>query len=240
MKVTRVIGSAVAALSIGAAPIPTAAREPRQPSAPVAQPKRITLEVSERPLRELLKTLEEASGVALEPMWKDQTHTDGLDPEAAITLKCERELLPAIMDRLLKAMDADEDSGPTWQKTSSGAIQLGPRSRLNAFKRTEVYDIADLLRIVPSYTDGPTIDLQQALQGSGAPITNTDRGSQWLENSPGLRRRGEDLVELIQKLVEPSQWEVNGGGGGTLILHDRSLIVRAPGYIHRALHSARD
>ncbi len=77
----------------------------------------------------------------------------------------------------------------TWQLTDYGSLQVGPRSRLNAFKRVEMYDINDLLLEIPDAPNAPEFDLNtvfQATGGSGG--INTGALSAGFGGGPGALR----------------------------------------------------
>ena len=48
-----------------------------------------------------------------------------------------------------------------------GALQIGPKSQLNASAKMRVYDVADLLFVVPSFREVPDLDLGSIVQGGG-------------------------------------------------------------------------
>jgi hypothetical protein len=80
------------------------------------------------------------------------------------------------------------------------------------------------------------IDLQAALQasqGSGSTSVLREPQAPGAEKAP-LRDPADELIDVITQIVEPEQWERNGGSAATIRLdRDRMLIIRAPGYIHR-------
>ena len=236
MRNVRVIGIAVAALAAGLSSLEAAGTRSEPPRIREAKAlQRITLTFEAGPLKDAFRELEAAAGVSIRPLWRDARHHIGLDPEAEVTIHLSNVSIFAAMDRLLETIDVEEGGGATWQRAADGAWQIGPRSRLNAYKRVHLYDISDLIRIIPNHRSGPSIDLQQALTNSGSPITGTDAGGQWLEELPPMRDRAEELVDLIQAIVEPDQWSANGGNGGTIRIVGSTLIVNAPDYLHRAL-----
>ncbi len=179
----------------------------------------------------------QASGITLNVMWSDAAHTTGLDPGVSASIQALNEPVQSIIERLLDSTDSGEYDKATWQLSRNGSIQIGPRSQLNAYKRLQVYDVSDLLKVVPDHRRGPTIDLQQAISGNGVPLTGTDEGNDWLAESRETKDRAEDLAALIRDLVETEQWTENGGEGGTIKLHQNTLIINAADYIHRALTS---
>lgn len=224
----------LAAGSIAAAQDPAPA--PTRPAAvqnPITRP--LSIRITNVPLKDALTYLETVAAVRLSPLWVDENHSTGLDPHLLVSLNLDKTTPLAAIERLLHHSNAGATTDlATWQVAADGSLELGPRSRLNAGKRTVVYDIKDLVHAAPAYTGGPTIDLAAALRAeSGGSIFRDD------QDFPDTRDpetvRAEDLMELIAEAVEPDQWAAYGGNGATMRLYQGQLVVHAPGYIHRQL-----
>ena len=180
--------------------------------------------------------LSQVTGMAIDPMWKDAEHDEGLDPDKLVDLEC-RGMLPM---RAVEALVQRIDPEATWQATAHGGLEVGPRSRLNVQRVVRIYDIRDLLHHVPNFTEHPTIDLQAALSAAG---TGPGGGARSIlrepnaaeERAPTSADRIRDLVQLLTSTVEHDQWIENGGTGASVQVYQDSLIVRAPSYIHRQL-----
>jgi hypothetical protein len=236
------------------APSPTAATA--APTAPGAirttgHPQRDTLVRMMRPVSISLKdtSLEAAfrfvtdvTGADIEIMWADDRNATGLDKEQTISLEFQRGSALTLVERILeKAGDSTGSGSSTWQLSESGSLQVGPRSRLNQWKRVVLYPINDLLLELPRFGNAPELDLQNVLQQSGqggggggqSPFNDQDE-----ETDPRrpLADRAAEIVDLLQQLVEPEQWVDNGGDGGSMRFFQGSLIVNAPDYMHRQLN----
>jgi hypothetical protein len=192
--------------------------------------KAISLPVRSAGLRDAFAAFEAASGLRLNPAWIDEDHAEGLDPEQTIDLDARPR--PAV--RLLETILEKAHASATWQMDADGAIEVGPRSRLNEHRTIRLYPVRDLLTAIPDYTDAPTIDLQAALQAhSTSPLREPGA-----ERPPAAEQRPaqvNELVSLITSTIEPEQWTDSGGSGATIRLYRDALIVNAPGYIHRQL-----
>lgn len=195
----------------------------------------ISAEFVNQPLRAVMDYLVQQTGADLEVLWLDQRTGTGLDPEQLITLKVDR--LPAltVLERVLAKSEDDFGGGNNWQMTEWGAMQVGPTNRLNRFNRVQVYDIHDLLLVVPDYGEVPTIDLQQALQssqGGGGQSPFEDDEDEDVEQ-PDQDEQAQEIIDIIQELVEPEQWLENTRAS---IRHFKgTIIVRAPDYVHRGI-----
>ena len=90
----------------------------------------------------------------------------------------------------------------------------------------KVYDISDLLVIIPDYTEVPQIDLQSALQarqGGQSPFRDTQQ-----QNQARTKREAQDIMSLIQEFVEPEAW----GNTATMTYWNGKLIIKAPKSVH--------
>lgn len=207
----------------------------------------VSIELNETRLEDVMKFVQEQTGAELEIFWKGDSG-DGLDKELLMTLSIKG--LPALemLDKVLeKAVDGTNEN--SWQMTPQGVMQIGPKSRLNKYKRVEVYDINDLLFVLPMFDNAPQVDLDKALQsskggsGGGSPFKNEQ--SQQKNNQPGVNPkagRDKEITDVIVSLVDSQQWADNGGEGGTITYKEAfsgQLIVNAADYMHRQLNGYR-
>lgn len=236
MHLSPFTGLAIAALTLlpathAAAPDPAPLRETTNS----LLARRVSIEITCRPLRDAIPIFEQLSGLRLQPLWLDAAYAEGLDPDMPVSVHAAGVSVLILLERLIEAADITGSS--TWQLGRAGTIQVGPRSRLNKYKRLHIYDVRDLLKAAPDHRRAPSIDLQQALQpgNASAPITGTDNGADWLERTPRPIDRAQELADLIRATVETDQWKENGGEAGWIEVHQNSLIINAPDYIHRAI-----
>jgi hypothetical protein len=205
----------------------------------------IVVKFQDQRLEDVLGFIRETTGAEMEVMWQDDQNPVGLDKEIKINLNSNGLTALALIERVLQKADATSGSlgasASQWQMADSGEIQIGPKSRLNAFKRVEIYDISDLLVELPNFTDAPTFDLQSVLQssegggGGQSPFQSQGTQNQGL-TTKSLEQRLDEVVTLVTRLVEPEQWENSGGDGGTIQPYGKALIVNAPDYMHRELN----
>lgn len=229
-----------------AAPAPTAraARTDEARDAKVrnlrALSRPVTLDARDQPASDLFDFLAKATGADLEPIYLTGDALEGIDPEATLTIRAEDTPALIVLERALSraARAAGEPADAyTWQFTETGSIELGPKSALNARQTVEVYDVADLMYVVPRFEDAPEFDLSSALQssqGGGGSSSPFQSSSQEPEPAP-LAERLEALVNLIETTVEPGQWASAGGDGASIRPFNNTLVVTAPDYVHRQL-----
>lgn len=214
--------------------------------------KTITADFKNQRLEDIITFIAKHAGVEIESMWLSDRHAIGMDKNTLITLKATNLTCLELIERVLTAAGSDSTGafGMTWQVSGTDTLQIGPRERLNDFRRVQVYDISDLLAIVPDFTNAPGFDLNAILQsqngrGGGSaqsPFTPANRGT---SNQPGTgvsglpenpkSQRAQELRFLIIQLIETEQWEESGSDAASIRFYQGSFIVNAPEYIHRAL-----
>ncbi len=207
--------------------------------------KPLTVDIKESTLASVLDFFSQATGVTLDVMWIDDKNNLGLAKESQITLKADRVPAIKLLGRILEkaSSDAANSSGTggiAWQLSEEGTIEIGPKERLNAHKRTEMYDVNDLLIEIHDFTGAPTFDLSQTTQdGGGGSQSPFQGGNNNGNNQTGksLEERGQDLIKIITDTVESEQWQDNGGNGASVKFWRGSLIINAPEYIHRQIDS---
>lgn len=204
--------------------------------------KPITIEFNDTRLEDALRFVTDVTGADIEPMWLDDRSTSGLNKDTTLTFSVKNATALDVLDRILEKIPLDELGlgGGAWQMSSTGAFQIGPKDRLNRFKRVEIYPIRDLLIDLPDYTNAPSFDLNTVLQQGGGQGGGGGGQSPFEENDQELERRtleerANELVDILTQLVESEQWVQNGGDGGTMRVWRDSLIVNAPDYMHRGL-----
>lgn len=246
------LAGAVAVIGVGLSYGPAAAQPPGAAAdatfRSTGNPKRdtltrmskpVTVEFKSQRLEDVIAFISEITGADLEPMWIDDQHGTGMDKERMISLKGDTMSALALLEKVLEKSSDDGvgPSGHTWQLSNSGTMQIGPRDRLNKYKRVEIYDISDLLLVLPNYTNAPEFDLQSVLQsgqgGGGSPFSGN---TQQTEIPRPREDRARDVIDLITGLVEPEQWTDNGGDGGSIRYYAGTLIVNAPDYMHRQIN----
>ncbi|MEL6497315.1 MAG: hypothetical protein AAF937_11460 [Planctomycetota bacterium] len=203
----------------------------------------ISLSVDEQPLQDVMRFLEDFTGAQLDVRYINDRTGSGLDPESPISLDVQNISALRLLELVLDQAGRDSFEGATWQLTSWGAIEAGLKSTLNRRQRVQVYDIADLLLVLPDYQDAPEIDLQSVLQsqqgggGGQSPFGGDTQGQD--DEERDLEERKDAIIDLITAIVETEQWQRNGGDGGTISVYQNTLIIRAADYMHRQIDGYR-
>lgn len=211
----------------------------------IAMSKPVSLDVSDQPIQDVFAFLADVTGADLEPIYLNNDFAStGIDPQTQVTIKVKEVPALIVLERVLLRAARAEATGEeyTWQLTEFGGIECGPKSELNRNQRLEIYDVSDLLYVVPDFNNAPEFDLQSAVQAAGggggggggqSPFSSGNSGQDDIKN---LAERAEDLENLITATVEPDQWADLGGDGAAITFYNRSFIITAPDYIHRQIN----
>jgi len=200
----------------------------------LALSKPITLDVTDQPISDLFDFIVDVTGVDLLPIYStDNASGVGIDPDTLISIKVKEIAGITVLERLLKKAQRIENIGEdyTWQFDDIGSIECGPKSELNRTTRLELYDVADLLFIVPDFDNAPEFDLQQALQTQGgSPFTGSGDDAE----EPDTEERAQKISDLLMANVEPDQW-ITLGGEASITYYGKSFVITAPDYMHRQI-----
>ena len=205
--------------------------------------RRISLKVEDTRLEDVIKFVQDVTQADIEPIWtSDNSAGAGLDKEKKITLNIQNQAALYVLEAVLDKAKTDFTEN-TWQMTGSGSIQVGPKDVLNKSKRIVIYDINDLLMLIPRYAEVPQIDLNNVLQsnsggggGGQSPFSGGNNTTNPLDTLPTREERAKKIMDLLTALVEPTQWQDNGGEGASMHFFNGTLIVNAADYIHRQIN----
>lgn len=202
--------------------------------------KRMNLEVTEAKLEDVISFIKDTTQADLEPIYTgDAGDAAGLDREKKVTLTVKNRDALSILETVLQKTKGEFGAGNSWQMTEYGTMQIGPKEALNRDRRVEMYDINDLLSIIPRYEDVPEIDLNSVLQqsqgggGGQSPFTENNRGRD--QDLKTREERATDIINILVANVESEQWSDNGGEAATIRHYNGTLIVNAPDYVHRQI-----
>jgi len=205
--------------------------------------RRVTVEFEDQRLEDVVSFVKELTGADIDAKFIDDRNTEGLDPDQLVSVSVENvtalKLLEIVLDRTESEFSA---GGNTWQFTETGTLEIGPKERLNARKRMEIYPIGDMIFHVPNYDEAPELDLEQILQSGGgggggggqSPFEDTDDQGDFANVDEEEVSR--EIMDIILELVEPEQWRDNGGDAASMRYWRTNLIINAPDYIHRQIN----
>ena len=206
------------------------------------------------PLRQAVDRLSVACDVQIDGLWTGR-FDPGLDPDRQVDLRSRPGA--SCMEALENLLQQIDDGGEPvlWQATRFG-LEIGPRSTLWRPRaiETRTYEVKDLLLRAPSFRSTGVPQVGGAAggspgggaggggsgsgsgSGSGGGAGGGAAGGNVEDPAAGERRtlRTEELVDLIQRSVEPEAWQP-AGGPCSIAARDGVLVIRAPDFVHRRI-----
>jgi len=192
--------------------------------------------------------IETTTETDLDPLWIDDRHPVGLDPELPVSVTSTNSTALAVLERLLD--EADRAQGgiteSTWQFTEYGGFEFGPKERLNRRRTVVVYDLTDLIFELPDFPEAPQFDLQTVFQaggqsggGGGGGQSPFQTNQQQQRDQTPVDERMQEVLDLLRTFVEPDGWRQAGGSAAQAQIYKSQLIIRAPDYVHRGIEGYR-
>ncbi|MHC4769876.1 MAG: hypothetical protein ACYTEI_14370 [Planctomycetota bacterium] len=226
----------------------------------------ITVQFNETPAREAFKHLQTLLGLHIVGRFSDDRIGHGIDPGTPITVVA---VGRSGWDVLELVLDQCQELDPcTWQ-LRNGYVEVGTKERLSVPSAREIryYPIRDLMYDPSQFDNAPELNLGAALNqaggfggggggrggglggggsggGGGRGGGGGGGGGGTIFDPPGEppdrpleQERVQEIITLITGTIEPDAWGVNGPA--TIRYYAGTLIIRAPGYIHRRIESNR-
>ncbi|MFW6132309.1 MAG: hypothetical protein ACOC8F_00320 [Planctomycetota bacterium] len=206
-----------------------AAEEPRGPA-----PARGTeFDVDAVPLGDVIALLRDMSDVNFHVNWKS-LELIGVGKSTPVTLKARNISIARALDLVVDQVSepGDKFSRVYWV-IDEGIVRIATGRTLNNTPlRTRVYDVADLLMVIPDF-EAPRMNLEREGEddedgdrggGFGA-IWDEEEGAAEGESLPEQRRRLRNaLQDIVRDSIGRDMW-IEGGGRGSVRLLRKQLVV---------------
>lgn len=159
----------------------------------------------------------------------------GVERETPVTLQLNAVPVRLVLDRVLEKV-SDPDLPASWS-VSDGILTIASDEVLRRNTTLEIYDIRDLIFVVPDFDEAPDFDLSSVLQsGQGGGGQSPFSGSSDTDvEIPPRDERVQAIVDLIQANVDPDGWADLGGDTGAVQELNGNLIVTNTPRNHRAI-----
>ena len=234
----------------------TSFNQPRQ-SARKARPIRSRLNdvfeqavIPNMPARDALNWWSRTTGINLVVNWRGLEEF-GIDPQTPININLRHVPVGQVLMIMLRQMSVQE---PLIYQTTHNYLEVLTKEQANRLTETRIYDVSDLLVVVPNFNTAPQFDLNAALSntnsgGSGTGTTGGNRGGS-SNSSSGIfadndnddqepqksrTERGKDLAQLIRDTIEPEIWASHGGEHASIRYFQGRLVIKAPRYVHEQI-----
>jgi len=197
------------------------------------------------PLREAIEQLSADGDFAIVAEWSTGIPGEEMDPDFPIDFHPNN---PVRMITALEEALAASESETDWC-LDEGFIRIGTKEALNDRKYLVVYPMTDLLKDSPFFAGLDETERERLIVQFKMYRLNVQ--DKWLEMRGGGCCLGASTTEwdegdfagevqyLMTQLIEPNQWERNGGEGGSIRYFEGALFVNASDYIHRQVGGYR-
>lgn len=200
--------------------------------------KPISINVEDTRFKDVVEFIKASTGATIDIAWTNNRYPDGIDKDALVSINIENAQSLAVLLHAANQATVDGFDSPTWQlDQQTGALQVGPRSRLNKFKRLEIYDIQDMLFVLPDYEDVPQLNLNSVIrQGQGGGGGGIFQQQQDQQEVFSQEEEAERIMDILRAVIDTDEWQANGGDGALVRFYEGNLLVSAPDYIHRQIN----
>ncbi|MFQ5490100.1 MAG: hypothetical protein ACE5GE_05195 [Phycisphaerae bacterium] len=192
----------------------------------------VAVNYEEATFEEVVDDLSKKLDANLTVLWPDLENL-GIDRDTEVSLQLTSQItFKKALEQVLEIVGGTD--AELSYVVSDGLIKVASKSLLDRDVLVEVYDIRDLLMVIPDFTDAPEVDLSSQSGGGGGggggggqgePIfSDDDDGDD--ENEDEVRdQRIEDLLFLIRDTIQPDTWRANGGQAASVTELNGQLVV---------------
>jgi hypothetical protein len=187
-------------------------------------------------LEDVVDYLRDATRVNFYVDWKSLA-TAGVTQKTPVTLKLHAMPMRTALTFILRSAGG---TTPLCWRLDQNVIQIASRPAADLQLIRRVYPVADLLMVVPDFSDAPNFDLSALGQSSSGRGGGGGGGSlfgnisQQQEKPLTQRERAEQLIQLITDNIRPEIWKRNGGPASINYFNGR-LIVVAPADVQETI-----
>lgn len=196
------------------------------------------VQFSDVALENVIDYLRQSTGANFFVDWKALEQA-GVTRQTPVTLKLHNMPFATTLNFILRSAGG---STPLSWYVDQNVIQITARQAADRQMVRRVYPVADLLMVIPDFSDAPSFDLSQignssSGQGGGSAsnsslFANTSQQRQNTGTTP--RQRAEELIALITENIRPDIWRRNGGEA-SIVYFNGALIVTAPRDVQEAI-----
>jgi len=194
----------------------------------------IDIAIEGQTIEQVARQVGDSCGVSIRLLAMTEKRPDGLDPNLTVSLKAaNRPALNLLQDALGQC---GETNPCTWQ-VRHGAIEISTKEVLGteSMQVVRVLPIEDQLQQIPNFSNPPNLNLGGGGGGGGSGGGGGGDAAGGGFEFDDLATRRERLIEVLTHNIEPTAWKRNGGTWAHMQPFERSLVIRAPRWIHRQL-----
>lgn len=195
---------------------------------------RLPVDLNENAFEDVIAFIGNTTRLDIDVDWESLADV-GVDPDTPITLRLREVPLETLLDRVVAKVS--DPTLPAGWAIQDGIITIASDEVLRRNTVLEIYDIRDLLFVVPQFDNAPEFDLQSALQSSqgGGGGQSPFQGGQQDDDPIELEDRVQEIVDLIQANIDPDGWVDLGGNTSSITQLNGNFVITTTSRNHRAI-----
>lgn len=196
---------------------------------------RLPIDLNNNAFEDVVDFIASTARVDIDVDWESLADI-GVDPDTPISLRLRSASLETVLDRVV-ARVSDRTLPAGWA-VQDGIITIASDEVLRRNTVLEIYDIRDLLFVVPRFDEAPEFDLSSALQasqsgGGGGQSPFQTSGQQ--QDDVDFEDRVQQIVNLIQTNVDPNGWVDLGGDTSSISQLSGNFVITTTPRNHRSI-----
>lgn len=200
--------------------------------------KKLPAQFAGAPLGNVVAYLRQNTGADVAVNW-DSLRSIGVDQKTPVDLELTDKPARVVLERVLASVSRDQHSRADWT-VSDGIITVASADAIQRATTTLVYNVTDLLLTVPNFTDVPRVDLEAIYSGKDNRTLATspfNRDKREGQKVPTSRDKLDEIIQIVQRTVDPEAWRDNGDGVGSIQQLNGSLIITTTPRNHSQISS---
>ncbi len=194
---------------------------------------RLPVDLNENAFEDVIAFIGNTTRLDIDVDWESLADV-GVDPDTPVTLRLREVPLETLLDRVVAKVS--DPTLPAGWSIQDGIITIASDEVLRRNTVLEIYDIRDLLFVIPQFENAPQFDLQSALQSSqGGGGQSPFQGGQQDDDVVELEDRVQEIVDLIQANIDPDGWVDLGGNTSSVTQLNGNFVITTTSRNHRAI-----
>ncbi len=196
---------------------------------------RMPVEFADNAFEDVIGFISQTTQIDIDVDWESLADI-GVDPDSPVDLRLRSVTIATLLDRVLaKVSDPDLPAG--WA-IEDGILSIASDEVLRRNTVLEIYDVRDLIFVIPDFNQPPTFTIQATTTGRGggggqSPFSNTTNNTDVVPREDRI----EQIIDLLQNNVDPEGWADLGGDTSAVTELNSNLIITTTPKNHRAITS---
>jgi beta-lactamase regulating signal transducer with metallopeptidase domain len=194
------------------------------------------INLQEVPLDEAIARLREISGANIFVNWK-AIERAGVDRTKTISVRLYNIKFAKALDIILQSASGPERKARLEYTIDEGVITISTPEDLSKNVLTRVYDIRDLIQVIPNFDDAPDLRLRSSQAATAPalpappptlPATRPASRAATRPREVEVQARVDAIIKLIKEIVAPDSWDGESRIGAIKELSGQLVVTQLP------------